>query len=84
MSVHQSSPVIDESQVAGSSLQVTASSPTSLLSKLRASKQSELVWKWKVMVNPPPHTSARKTRQQTCLTAKRVSVAQRAKEFAGV
>ena len=36
---------VDESRAAGSSSQVTASSPTSLLSKLRAPKQSELVRK---------------------------------------
>ena len=51
---------VDESRAAGSSLQVTASSPTSLLSKVRAPKQLELVRKWKVMVNAPPRTSARK------------------------
>ena len=51
---------VDESRTIGSSLQVTASSPTSLLSKLQVPNQLGLVWKWKIMVNAPPCTSARK------------------------
>ena len=40
--------------------------------------------KWKIRVNAPPHTGARK-KQPTCSTdSKWMSVAQRAKEFAAV
>ena len=82
MATNTSSPVND-SPAPGSSSQSTVSSPASLLSRLRAPTQSELMRKRKVRVNAPPHTGERK-RKPTCSTdPKGVSAAQRAKEFAG-
>ena len=72
-----------ETQAASSSSQhATASSPPSLLSKLRAPTQSDLMRK-QVRTNEPPHTGACK-KKPTCSTdPKGVSAAQRAKEFSG-
>ena len=72
-----------EDQASGSSSQqATTLSLTSLLSQLRAPTQSDLMQKWKVRTNEPPHTDARK--KPTCSTdPKGVSAVQRAKEFSG-
>ena len=78
-----SSSPVNDSPAPGSSSQSTVSSPASLLIRLRAPTQSELMRKRKVRVNAPPHTGERK-RKPTCLTdPKGVSAAQRAKEFTG-
>ena len=71
-----------EDQAAGSSSQqATTLPPTSLLSQLRASTQSDLMQKRKVRTNEPPHTGARKKKPTCSTNPKGVSAVQRAKEF---
>ena len=55
----------------------------SLLNRLRAPSQSELMRKRKVRVNRPPHTAARKKKPACSTDPKSVSVVQRVKEFSG-
>ena len=68
--------------MAGSSSQVTVSSQMSLLSKLWAPKQLEVMWKLKVRVYARQMLVLEKRR--TCLTAEGGKLAQRTKEFASV
>ena len=55
----------------------------SLLNRLRAPSQSELMRKRKVRVNRPPHTAARKKKTACSTDPKSVSVVQRVKELSG-
>ena len=53
----------------------------SLLNRLRAPSQSELMRKRKVRVNRPPHIAARKKKTACSTEPKSVSVVQRVKEL---
>ena len=73
---------VNEGQTAYSSSQVITPSPMSSLSKLQAPSQLKIM---QVKVNALLHTGTRKKPPPTCSTnPNAMSVAQRAKEFAGV
>lgn len=73
-----SDPIPSDGNEAGSSSQAAISIAPSFLSKFQAPTHSELIRKWKVRVNPPPHTGARK-KPAYLINPKGVSVAQRVK-----
>ena len=79
-SVMSTTSPVDKSRVAGSSSQVTASSSMSLLSELQAPAQLELMRKWKVRINAPPHTGTTRKNRPTVPPPKEVGAVQRAKE----